>query len=192
MGERLHASHLLENFILFASLGLCIFVLAQTAYFLILTSPRPMSNAFPKIVVLPDRGGNSPAGRCSNCAGARENQRPADVFSPPERRGGGKKQGKYWKRRKKSVDILKLLIIIGASMIEARTSRVRLPKGSGTGEGERGFRRGFALPPEGAGAGPRGKHPPDCHLPGGGALSWIHTKCVGYEVMTSCHDFILF
>ena len=65
MGERLHASHLLENFILFASLGLCIFILAQTAYFLIVASPRPMSNAFSKIVVLPDRsreaGAEAPA-----------------------------------------------------------------------------------------------------------------------------------
>ena len=34
---------------------LCIFILAQTAYFLIVASPRPMSNAFSKIVVLPDR-----------------------------------------------------------------------------------------------------------------------------------------
>ena len=79
----------------------------------------------------------------------------------------------YGKNFRKVVDIFKLLIIIGASMIEARTSRVRLPRGSGTGEGERGFRRGSVLPPEGAGAGPRGKHPPDCHLLGGGALSWI-------------------
>ena len=37
------------------------------------------------------------------------------------------------------VDISKNLYIIGASMIEARTSRVRLPRGSGTGEGGKGL-----------------------------------------------------
>ncbi len=95
------------------------------------------------------------------------------------------------KNFRKVVDISEWIIIIGASMIEARTSRVRLPTGSGTGEGERGFRRGFVLPPEGAGAGPRGKHPPDCHL----ARRWSavvdsYKLCVKYEVMTTCHDFI--
>ena len=101
---------------------------------------------------------------------------------PPENAAwGGGGTIKPGRSTKKSVDILKLVIIIGASMIEARTSRVRLPTGSGTGEGERDFRRGFALPPEGAGAGPRGEHPPDCHLPGGGALSWIHTRVCGMK-----------
>ena len=75
-------------------------------------------------------------------------------------------------------------------MIEARTSRVRLPKGSGAGEGERGIRRGFALPPEGAGAGPRDKILRTVTPLGvercRGFIRFVCTE----EVMTTCHDFI--
>lgn len=41
----------------------------------------------------------------------------------------GRRRKNCWRERKIVVDILKLLIIIGASMIEARMSRVRLPTG---------------------------------------------------------------
>lgn len=142
MGERLHASHLLENFILFASLGLLISWNAplRGAYFLIVACRRMKSNLFPKIVVLPDAAGEVLAKAGESAQRGPEIHRGGTSFFPRKGFRGPPAAEKYREGRKKSVDIFKLLIIIGASMIEARTSRVRLPKGQA-----RGGRKG--LPP---------------------------------------------
>ena len=56
-------------------------------------------------------------------------------------------------------------------MIEARTSRVRLPMDTGCGERERGFRRGAAGWPERPWHRAAGEDPADCRPAGDGALS---------------------
>lgn len=75
-------------------------------------------------------------------------------------------------------------------MIEARTSRVRLPKGSGPGRGKGASAEVSALPPEGAGAGPRDKILRTVTPLGvercRGFIRFVCTE----EVMTTCHDFI--
>ena len=53
------------------------------------------------------------------------------------------------------VDIWGQATIIRASMIEARKSRVRLPKVQEPGRGEGASAEVSVIPPEGSGAGPR-------------------------------------
>ena len=176
MGERLHASHLLENFILFASLGLCVFRVAKTAYYPIVASLRPVSNRFPKIGVLPDEAPKRlpEAGQTA--------QKGADL---PGREGGFlfgnfrvlRLPGRKTRRNsKKTVDISKKIYIISASMIEARMSRVRLPKVQepGRGKGASAEASSSRLREPGPG---RGENIPRTVTSfGGGALSWIHTR----------------
>ena len=160
--------------------------------FSIVAFPRPMSNAFPKISVLPDRAGGSPpaAGQTAQRTGkprAPEGPSPSKCSRFP-----GLPAKKSGKNSGEPVDISKKFSIIGASMIEARTSRVRLPKGQDRGGGKglppRLWPSRLREPEPGRGRRSYGLSPPRRWS----AVVDSSDSCVRVEVMTSCHDFIFF
>ena len=84
---------------------------------------------------------------------------------------------KNCRKSQNAVDFFEKLYIIGASMIEARVSRVRIPK-SRRGGGGKGRLPRFRPPGLGASEPGRGRRSRGLSPLRGGALSWIHTWCV--------------
>ena len=149
-----------------------------------------MSNRFPKIVDLQGHSRRRSGFPWAMCAKKPEFSGasplslwrffPISVFFPELRQ----------KNSPEGVDMSKKLLIIGASMIEARMSRVRPPKvqdredGKGLPPRFRAVR--LKTPEPGRGRRSHGLSP----HPGWSAVVDSSVSCVRCEVMTTCHDFL--